>query len=60
MFYNYFLYFQPAPGSVSTPQQLTDVDAQTKKITHLYKRQLSVPLIGKCLSTVSECHHNIN
>ena len=46
-------YPQPAPGSVSTAQQLSDVDVQTKKISHLYKRQLSVPLIGERVEVTS-------
>ena len=60
-YYYYYLYYycfliglsllhlfsvQPAPGGVSTPQQQDLLNAQLERIHSLFRRQLSVPLLG--------------
>ena len=38
--------FQPEPGAVVTPEQQKQIDAQTKRVVSLFKRQLAIPLLG--------------
>ena len=39
---------QPAPGSTASKVQLEQQQEQMKRVTSLFKRQLAVPLLGKC------------
>ena len=39
--------FQPEPGAIATPEQQKQIDAQTKRVLSLFKRQLAIPLLGK-------------
>jgi len=49
---------QPTPGSVADAETMKQIDTQTKRISKLFQRQLSIPLIGQ-LNSYSEVRFTV-